>query len=386
MDTTALGGGAVKPRDPRSWFARLFRLAPTSAKRGGDAATDPLEAFSRELAASASSASGPPRAAAQRPRRTPSRGWLIVLGIALAISSIAAVGLRLSAAPAASETGTVAVDTLPAGVMVDIDGRAQGRTPVVLSLAPGSHVMMLINDREQRTVPFTVVAGQRSSEHFEFAAKALTPTVGMLSVTADVPSRVSVDGHALGSAPAVVPNLAPGDHVVSVTSDTGTVTRKVAVSPGAMASAAFSFAASRAPGPAAGWMSFTAPFDMQVFEGKDLIGSSGGKVMVAAGRHDVRLVNEALEYSETRSVEVTAGKLAAIQIDPPHTTLNVNARPWADVSIDGTEIGQTPIANVSIAIGTHVVVFRHPQLGEQRRTITVTEKGPNRVSADLTSK
>ncbi|HEY3883611.1 MAG TPA: PEGA domain-containing protein [Vicinamibacterales bacterium] len=383
MDTTALDGGAIKPRDPRSLFVRLFRLGRTSANRRRDAATDPLDAFSRELAAGAS---GPSRPAERRPRRTRARAWLVVLGIALAISSIAAVRLRMSATSVALQNGTVAVDTLPAGVKVDIDGRPQGRTPVVLSLAPGSHAMTLINDREQRIVPLTVIAGRQSSEHFEFAAKALTPTVGMLLVTADVPSRVNVDGRALGSAPAVVPNLAPGDHLVSVTSDTGTVTRRVAVSPGATASAAFSFAASRTSGPAAGWMSFSAPFDMQVFEGKDLIGSSGAKVMVAAGRHELRLVNDALQYSETRGVEVTAGKVSAIQIDPPHTTLNVNARPWADVSIDGTEIGQTPLANVSIAIGPHVVVFRHPQLGEQRRTITATAKGPNRVSADLTGK
>ena len=301
------------------------------------------------------------------------------------MSSIAAVELR-SNPPLIAKTGTVTVDTVPAGLQVAMDGHPQGRTPVALSLAPGLHHMTLINDKDQRTIPVTVVAGQQSAEHFEFAAKPVTQTGGMLSVTADVPSRVSVDGRALGAAPVVVPNVTPGDHLVSVTSGGGTVTRKVAVAAGATASAAFSFSGSRAAGPAAGWMSFSAPFALQVFEGNDLIGSSGEKVMVAAGRHDVRLVNEALEYSEARGVDVTAGKVAAVQIDPPHTTLNINARPWADVSIDGTDVGQTPLANVSIAIGTHEVVFRHPQLGEQRRTITATTKGPNRVSADLTTK
>lgn len=301
------------------------------------------------------------------------------------MSSIAAVELRSNTPPGA-KTGTVTVDTVPAGLEIAIDEQPQGRTPVALSLAPGPHRITLINDRDQRTIPLTVVAGQQSAEHVEFVAKPSTQTLGILSVTADVPSRVSVDGRALGAAPVVVPSLTPGDHLVSVTSDTGTVTRKVTVPAGATASAAFSFSSSRAAGPAAGWMSFSAPFDLQVFEGGDLIGSAGEKVMVAAGRHDVRLVNEALEYSETRSVGVTAGKVAAIQVDPPHTTLNINARPWADVSIDGADVGQTPLANVSVAIGTHLVVFRHPELGEQRRTITATTNGPNRVSADLTTK
>jgi hypothetical protein len=32
------------------------------------------------------------------------------------------------------------------------------------------------------------------------------------------------------------------------------------------------------------------------------------------------------------------------------------------------------------------VVFRHPQLGEQRRVISVTQQAPVRLSVDLTRK
>lgn len=363
-------------------MARLFHLKHQSADRHGGTAGDPLAAFSDELPSSVSQVSARTR---DRTSRKLSFAWAIGLGVALTMS-IAAIGWRMSGAAPVPKTGTVTVDTVPAGIKVAIDGRAQGQTPIALSLAPGLHHLTLLNDQDQRTIPLTVVAGQQSAEHFEFAATPTAQTVGTLSVTADVPSRVSVDGQARGSTPVIVPNLRPGDHLVSVTSAGGTVTRTVAISSGTTASAAFSFSASRPAGPAAGWMSVGAPFELQVFEGNDLIGSSGSKVMIAAGHHDIRLVNEALEYSETRGVDVTAGKVSAIQIDPPHTTLNINARPWADVSIDGTEIGQTPLANVSIAIGTHVVIFRHPQLGEQRRTITATTNGPNRVSADLTTK
>jgi hypothetical protein len=54
------------------------------------------------------------------------------------------------------------------------------------------------------------------------------------------------------------------------------------------------------------------------------------------------------------------------------------------VFVDGGLMGQTPLSNISLAIGQHQVTFRHPQLGERRQTITVTTAGPNRVSADLT--
>jgi hypothetical protein len=63
--------------------------------------------------------------------------------------------------------------------------------------------------------------------------------------------------------------------------------------------------------------------------------------------------------------------------------LSANARPWADVWIDGNDVGQTPIANLAVPIGTHQVIFRHPQFGERRQTIVVTTNGPNRIAMDL---
>jgi hypothetical protein len=106
--------------------------------------------------------------------------------------------------------------------------------------------------------------------------------------------------------------------------------------------------------------------------------------MLAAGRHDVVLANHALGYQETRRLDVTAGQTTVVRIDAPAATINVNARPWADVAIDGADLGQTPISNASVSIGSHQLVFRHPQFGERRETVLVTVKGPNRVAVDLT--
>jgi hypothetical protein len=64
--------------------------------------------------------------------------------------------------------------------------------------------------------------------------------------------------------------------------------------------------------------------------------------------------------------------------------MNVNARPWAEVTLDGESLGQTPISNSTVSVGTHQLAFRHPQLGERRQTVVVTAKGPNRVAVDLT--
>jgi hypothetical protein len=105
--------------------------------------------------------------------------------------------------------------------------------------------------------------------------------------------------------------------------------------------------------------------------------------MVSAGRHEVDLVNDELGYSATRTVEVAAGKVAPISVEVPNGTIALNAAPWAEVWIDGNKVGETPIGNLPLAIGTHDVVFRHPDFGEQRHTATVTLKDVARVSVEF---
>ncbi|MBW8868455.1 MAG: PEGA domain-containing protein, partial [Acidobacteria bacterium] len=54
-----------------------------------------------------------------------------------------------------------------------------------------------------------------------------------------------------------------------------------------------------------------------------------------------------------------------------------------EVTIDGKRFGPTPLGNVSLPIGSHEIVFTHPQLGERRQTAIVTLNGTNRVSVNL---
>jgi hypothetical protein len=105
--------------------------------------------------------------------------------------------------------------------------------------------------------------------------------------------------------------------------------------------------------------------------------------MVAAGKHDIEIVNETLGYRVTRVIQVPAGRVAPVKVELPRGTMSLNALPWAEVWIDGEKVGDTPIGNLSVAIGPHEVVFRHPQLGEQRHAATVTLSGPTRLSVDL---
>ena len=180
--------------------------------------------------------------------------------------------------------------------------------------------------------------------------------------------------------------LTPGNHVIVLQNDLGSVNEDVTIQPGATASLVVPLKAPQGA-PVSGWISITAPVELQLLESDRLLGTSRtDRIMVAAGRHDVVVSNEALGYSSTQSIQVAPGQVVRIRPDWPMGTIAINATPWANVTLDGKELGETPVGNTSVPIGTHEVIFRHPQLGEQRFTATVTANTPARLSVDMRKK
>jgi hypothetical protein len=286
---------------------------------------------------------------------------------------------------AASRPATLNVVTEPAGVDVLINGELRGVSPLSLSLAAGNQTLTLRQGAEERVVPLALVAGAEVTHHIEFAAPAAAvPVVGALSVVTDPPgAQVEIDGRPRGVSPLSLKDLTTADHKVRVSGATGSAERTVTVVAGTTASVMF--ALPKVSSPSAGWITIAAPFDVSVSEAGNVVGTGRtAKIMLPAGRHTLSLTNDALQYESERLVDVAAGQTAAVRVDPPKASLSANARPWADVTVDGASVGQTPIANLPLAIGTHDVLFRHPQLGERRQTIVVTARGPNRVAVDLT--
>ena len=106
--------------------------------------------------------------------------------------------------------------------------------------------------------------------------------------------------------------------------------------------------------------------------------------MLEAGLHTLELANEQAGFRHTREVQISSGKVEQIGVDLPVGTIHINAVPWAEVWIDGRSIGQTPIGNHPVAIGTHRIVFRHPVLGEKETTTVVKADTPTRLSVRLT--
>jgi hypothetical protein len=267
-------------------------------------------------------------------------------------------------------------------VDVFVDGVAHGRTPARVSLSPGSHILELRGRGVPRVIPFTVTANAEVSQYLELPE---APVTGQLAVQSDPPgAKVIVDGTERGVAPLTIPDLAPGDHKVELQSDNGSAKHTVTVQAGGTASLVVPIGAAASGGPVSGWVTVKAPFSMEIREQGRLLGTTDAdRLMLAAGRHELDLVNDTLGYRASRVVVVGPGKVASISLDLPMGVINLNAAPWAEVWIDGRRVGETPIGNLSVSIGPHEVVFKHPQFGEKRQAISVTLGAPVRLSVDM---
>ena len=385
-----------RPRAPeppaRSWFSRWFSSKPAQPAPAAED-VDSLFAFPSEGATGPELVARPHRLKPEPPPPAPTqwkalvRPAAIVFGVGVLIALAVLAVRRFPMQPAAAtqpQPGRLTIETRPGNLEVTIDGDKRGKTPVTVSLAPGAHTVTIHGGVDDRVVPLTLAAGAEVTQYFEMKTPEPGATLGRVSIVTDPPgARVSVDGKPQGNSPITVEELTAASHKITATNEAGSVERLVSVPAGGTASVMFSLP--RVSGPVGGWLAIAAPFDVEVVERDDVIGASGtNKVMLAAGRHEIALANRSLGYRDVRAIDITAGKTTTVRVDPPKATISVNARPWADVTVDGNSLGQTPIANLLMTIGSHDVIFRHPQFGERRQTVVVTSNGPNRIAVDLT--
>jgi hypothetical protein len=203
------------------------------------------------------------------------------------------------------------------------------------------------------------------------------PNTGRIVVTTEpAGARVLVDGKAAGESPLTLAGIPAGRHVLTFISSSGSVKRTVRVASGKTVEVdvpVFS-----------GWLSVVAPIVLDVSEGGKPIGSTEqGRIMLAPGPHRLSFSNRHLGYTVEREVQVTAGDVTSLRLDAAGNA-NINAVPWAEVWADGRKIGDTPLANYSLPLGSHELVFRHPQLGERKVTATIRAGQTTAVAVDFT--
>ena len=367
---------AREPEPEFSFLSLDHSLAPSPAPDDEPPAAEEAPAHIEELRPAAAA----PAAAAPR-----SKTWLIAAAVALAVLGGGGFyATKVVGRGAAPQPGLLSVQSSPAGVEVFIDGVSRGVTPAKISLDPGSHILELRGRGTPRVIPLQVAAGGQLSQYLEFAD---TPTTGLLVVHSQpAGANVTVDGVARGIAPITIEGLSTGDHEVVLQNGASTSRHTVKVLAGTTASLVgpVTPATPAVEGPVSGWISVTAPFVIEIREAGKLIGTTEtDRLMLAAGKHELEFVNETVGYRQSRTVQVLPGKVASMAIELPQGTVNLNASPWAEVWLDGRRIGETPIGNLSVPIGPHEIVFRHPDLGEKKHAISVTTAAPVRLSVSM---
>jgi len=308
--------------------------------------------------------------------------WALVGVAAILLVAVAVRYFPAGASPSpppAVGPGTVVIESRPPAASVSVDGRARGVTPAKLSLPAGTYVFTIQFGEARREITRKVEPGAQIYEYLDLPQPVKT---GQLSVTTNPPgARVIVDGVARGISPIELTGLTAGTHRVTLEGGRTSVNQQVTIQAGATSTLVVPLASGKGD---FGYLSVTSAVPVEVFQDGNLLGSSeSARIMMLAGRHTLDLANDSLGFRTARPVTIAPGALSRLSVELPSGTLSVNAVPWAEVWMDGQRIGETPIANLTVRIGPHELVFRHPQLGERRRSVTVTLKAPARVGVDL---
>ena len=209
------------------------------------------------------------------------------------------------------------------------------------------------------------------------AVPAAPVTGNLLVETTPKGAKVNVDGKHRGQTPLTVTDLPPGKHKVVLESSDGVIIRRdVTIRAGERAVTSELMVS--------GWLTVFSRVPVEVHVGGRRVGRSGDpQITLAPGRHKVTFVNKQLNLRETRTIEVQAGAIASYTLSLTIGTLNVIAPAGAEVWVDGERIGDAPLRDAKVAIGTRDIVVKHPDVGEHRQTIDVRPGKPATITVGV---
>jgi len=132
-----------------------------------------------------------------------------------------------------------------------------------------------------------------------------------------------------------------------------------------------------APAPT-GTLAISSTTSVEIYLDDTYMGSAPVSLELPAGMHTLEYRHGALRRRVTHSVTGNEVTRATISFD---VTVQVNSKPWAEVSLDGVEkrsLGQTPLSGLRVPIGS-VLVFENPGFRAKRYRVTGNESGIQNV-------
>ena len=116
----------------------------------------------------------------------------------------------------------------------------------------------------------------------------------------------------------------------------------------------------------------SSPKGLEVFRGRKRLGITPLEIQLSPGRHILRLADPRRGILRKISVEIEKEAVTRENIEIKKGTLKIFSRPWAEVYLDGTHQGKTPLSIEAYA-GTHTLRLVSPEAGERVRQVTLEE-------------
>ena len=121
-----------------------------------------------------------------------------------------------------------------------------------------------------------------------------------------------------------------------------------------------------------GALAISAAVPVEIYRGEENLGSTPATLQLAEGPQTLEYryqgLRQTLTHLITRDQTTTATVSFLIKVQ-------INAQPWAQVFLDGrnlTLLGQTPLGDVSVPIGS-VLVFQNPGFSDKRYRVTARD-------------
>ena len=300
----------------------------------------------------------------------------LTLKVAGSVLLLAAIGgaamvakLKWDDYAAARRLGTATFASVPSGAQVFVDGQPVGTTPVHVELAVGRHDVELRLKGQKRGQPLEVVHGQDVAVAIDWRAK---PMGGLQLTSTPAGAKVSIDGRPRGVTPLTLHDLVVGTHAVLFDSPQGSVKRQVTISEGKTETLSESIFS--------GWLHVSAPMEITLSEGaRALQLDSSNRVFLRPGIHEITAQNKELGFSLTQTVEILPGATADLDIDTPDSTITVNGPEGAVVYIDNERVGDIPVVNHQVKIGSRDIRVVDRSGAAYHITVNVT-KAPAQVN------
>lgn len=221
---------------------------------------------------------------------------------------------------------------LPApNAQMTLDEGLPGPVPVEIEIKPGDHhVTFAAIGFASETLSTTVAAGER---------RALTVLLKPL-VNTDAASPVLT--------PEVKPSQPP-----TVTANAASVDKP-------------------SQAKATGILAVSAAIPVDIYNGDKYLGSTPVSLTLPAGSQTLEYRYGGLRKTLSYTIESNQTTATAVIFD---LVVQINAKPWAQVFIDGdqaTPLGQTPISNVKVPVGS-TLVFRNPAFADKKYRVTGVE-------------